>query len=174
MCYYCLCERSLPSPPPLQVRVRGARRPVSEAAAAATEAAATTTTTAAEVRICLGGGCCACVRADDGGGDWRRRCRPSRRRDSSLAVEVAVGYIACHARQTRHARRSSRARTRISSPLRARHHRFPSPPCTTGTRALQRRRRSLARSIAPEPETRTRTRIRTRCRARTRCRTRNP
>ena len=31
---------------------------------------------------------------------------------------------------------------------RARHRRFPSPPCTTGTRALQRRRRSLARSIA--------------------------
>ena len=29
MCYYCLFERSLPSPPPLQVRVRGARRPVS-------------------------------------------------------------------------------------------------------------------------------------------------
>ena len=42
------------SPPPLQVRVRGARRPASEAAA--TVAAATTTTAAAEVRMCRGGG----------------------------------------------------------------------------------------------------------------------
>ena len=86
--------------------------------------------------------------ADDGGGDWRRRCRPSRRRDSSLAVEVAVGYIACQARQKRHTRRSSRTRMRISSPLRARHHCFPPPPRTTGTRTLLRRRRLLDRSIA--------------------------
>ena len=66
----------------------------------------------------------------------------------AVGLGEAVGYIARHACQTRHARRSSRARTRISSPLRARHHRFPSPPRTTGTRALLRRRRSLARSIA--------------------------
>ena len=79
------------------------------------------------------------------------RFRPARaiasgERAAGLLHEV--GYIACHARQTRHARRSSRARTRISSPLRARHHRFPPPPRTTGTRALLRRRRSLDRSIA--------------------------
>ena len=66
----------------------------------------------------------------------------------AVGLGEAVGYIARHACQTRHARRSSRARTRISSPLRARHHRFPSPPRTTGTRALLRRRRSLARSRA--------------------------
>ena len=66
----------------------------------------------------------------------------------AVGLGEAVGYIARHAFQTRHARRSSRARTRISSPLRARHHRFPPPPRTTGTRALLRRRRSLARSIA--------------------------
>ena len=83
MCYYCLCERSLPSPPPLQVRVRGARCPVSEAAAATTEAAATTTTTAAEVRICLGGGVAhACARttaAATGGGGVVRRDVATRR-----------------------------------------------------------------------------------------------
>ena len=66
----------------------------------------------------------------------------------AVGLGEAVGYIARHACQTRHARRSSRARTRISSPLRARHHRFPSPPRTTGTRALLRRRCSLARSRA--------------------------
>ena len=66
----------------------------------------------------------------------------------AVGLGEAVGYIARHACQTRHARRSSRARTRISSPLRARHHRFPSPPRTTGTRALLRRRRSLACSRA--------------------------
>ena len=66
----------------------------------------------------------------------------------AVGLGEAVGYIARHACQTRHARRSSRARTRISSPLRARHHRFSSPPRTTGTRALLRRRRSLARSRA--------------------------
>ena len=63
----------------------------------------------------------------------------------AVGLGEAVGYFARHAYQTRHVRRSSRARTRISSPLRARHHRFPSPPRTTGTRALLRRRRSLAR-----------------------------
>ena len=42
------------SPPPLQVRVRGARRPAS--AAAETAVAATTTTTAAEVRTGVCGG----------------------------------------------------------------------------------------------------------------------
>ena len=66
----------------------------------------------------------------------------------AVGLGEAVGYFARHAYQTRHVRRSSRARTRISSPLRARHHRFPSPPRTTGTRALLRRRRSLARSRA--------------------------
>ena len=87
------------------------------------------------------------ARARCGGG--ARSIARSRARGVALAVEVAVGYIfARHARHTRHARRSSRARTRTSSPLRARHHRFPSPPCTTGTRALLRRRRSLDRPIA--------------------------
>ena len=66
----------------------------------------------------------------------------------AVGLGEAVGYFARHAYQTCHVRRSSRARTRISSPLRARHHRFPSPPRTTGTRALLRRRRSLARSRA--------------------------
>ena len=49
------CER-FPLSPPLQVRVRGARRPASDAAAAETAVAATTTTTAAEVRTCVCGG----------------------------------------------------------------------------------------------------------------------
>ena len=66
----------------------------------------------------------------------------------AVGLGEAVSYIARHACQTRHARRSSRARTRISSPLRARHHRVSPPPRTTGTRVLLRRRRSLARSIA--------------------------
>ena len=68
----------------------------------------------------------------------------------AVGLGEAVGYIARHACQTRHARRSSRARTRISSPLRARHHRFPSPPRTTGTRArcCGGGARSLARSRA--------------------------
>ena len=68
----------------------------------------------------------------------------------AVGLGEAVGYIARRACQTRHARRSSRARTRISSPLRARHHRFPSPPRTTGTRArcCGGGARSLARSRA--------------------------
>ena len=69
----------------LQVRVRGARRPASEAAA--TVAAATTPAAAAEARMCRGGGCCACARAADGGGDRRRRCR---RRDSSSSSSSSV------------------------------------------------------------------------------------
>ena len=44
--------------------------------------------------------------------------------------------------------RVTRARVNVITARRARHRRFPSPPCTTGTRALQRRRRSLAPSIA--------------------------
>ena len=46
------------------------------------------------------------------------------------------------------ASRASRARVNVITAHRARHRRFSSPPCTTGTRALQRRRRSLAPSIA--------------------------
>ena len=92
-------------------------------------------------------------------GVWRLRWR-------WRAVTSPVTRVTRAARHARVCVRRHRASC-ASSP-------FPSPPCTTGTRALQRRRRSLARSIAPEPETRTRTRIRTRCRARTRCRTRNP
>ena len=88
------------------------------------------------------------ARARFGGGS--RSIARSRARCVALAVEAAVSYIARHARQTLHARRSTRARTRTSSPLRARHHRFPfPPPRTTGTRALlRRRRRSLDRPIA--------------------------
>ena len=44
--------------------------------------------------------------------------------------------------------RVTRARVNVITARRARHHRFSFPPCTTGTRALQRRRRSLAPSIA--------------------------
>ena len=44
--------------------------------------------------------------------------------------------------------RVTRARVNVITAHRARHRRFSSPPCTTGTRALQRRRRSLAPSIA--------------------------
>ena len=82
-----------------------------------------------------------------GGGGGARSLGRSRARGVALvmAVGVAVGYTEHHAR---HARRASRGRTRTSSPLRARHHRLPPPPRTTGTRALLRRRRSLARSIA--------------------------
>ena len=105
---------------------------------------------------CGGGGARSLDRAR---GVWRLRWR-------WRAVTSPVTRVTRAARHARVRVRRHRA-SRASSP-------FPSPPCTTGTRALQRRRRSLARSIAPEPETRTRTRtrIRTRCRARTR--TRNP
>ena len=44
--------------------------------------------------------------------------------------------------------RVTRARVNVITARRARHRRFSFPPCTTGTRALQRRRRSLAPSIA--------------------------
>ena len=82
-----------------------------------------------------------------GGGGGARSLGRSRARGVALvmAVGVAVGYTEHHAR---HARRASRGRTRTSSPLRARHHRLPSPPRTTGTRALRRRRRSLDRAHA--------------------------
>ena len=88
------------------------------------------------------------MRARGSGGGAVSFARSARAEAEAVGLGEAVGYIARHACQTRHARRSSRARTRISSPLRARHHRFPSPPRTTGTRALLRRRCSLARSRA--------------------------
>ena len=91
--------------------------------------------------------CHPCARGSGGGAVSFARTL-ARAEAEAVGLGEAVGYIARHARQTRHARRSSRARTRVSSPLRARHHRFPSPPCTTGTRALLRRRCSLARSRA--------------------------
>jgi hypothetical protein len=93
----------LSSPSPLQVRVRGAWRPASEAAA--TVAAATTTTAAAEVRMCRGGGgCCACARAADGGGDRGRRCR--RRDSSSSSSSVGSGQwsVCVRSRRARDAR----------------------------------------------------------------------
>ena len=55
---------------------------------------------------------------------------------SFLSLLRAFSLNVIKRNQTRHACSSSRARTRISSPLRAGHHRFPSPPRTTGTRAL--------------------------------------
>ena len=88
------------------------------------------------------------ARGGSGGGAVSFARLLARAEAEAVGLGEAVGYIARHACQTCHARRSSRARTRISSPLRARHRRFPSSPRTTGTRALLRRRRSLARSIA--------------------------
>ena len=79
------------------------------------------------------------TRAHCGGGGARSLAR-SRARCVAVAVEVAGGYIARHAR---YARRASRACT-YSSPRIARVIAVFVPPCTTGTRALQRRRRSLA------------------------------
>ena len=66
-------------------------------------------------------------RARCGGGGSVRLHRPSRALCAPRAKRVNAYVITAH---------------------RARHHRFPSPPCTTGTPALQRRRRSLAHSIA--------------------------
>ena len=63
----------------------------------------------------------------------------------AMAVEVAVG---CTAYDMRHSRCASLSRTRVIIARRARHHRFPFPLRTTGTRAWRLRRRSLARSIA--------------------------
>ena len=61
------------------------------------------------------------------GGGGRRLHRPSRALRAPCVTRMYAYVITAH---------------------RARHRRFPFPPCTTGTRALQRRRRSLARSIA--------------------------
>ena len=81
--------------------------------------------------------------------------RALRRRRRSLARSIARarcgggGSVRLH-RPSRALRapRVTRAHAYVITAHRARHHRFPFPPCTTGTRALQRRRRSLARSIA--------------------------
>ena len=62
-----------------------------------------------------------------GGGGGGRLHRPSRALRAPRVTRVYAYVITAH---------------------RARHHRFPSPPRTTGTRALLRRRRSLARSRA--------------------------
>ena len=79
--------------------------------------------------------------------------RALRRRRLSLARSIARarcgggGSVRLH-RPSRALRapRVTRARAYVIAAHRARHRRFPSPPCTTGTRALQRRRRSLARA----------------------------
>ena len=78
--------------------------------------------------------------------------RALRRRRRSLARSIARarcgsgGSVWLH-RPSRAlcAPRVTGAYTYVITAHRARHHRFPPPPCTTGTRALQRRRRSLAR-----------------------------
>ena len=62
-----------------------------------------------------------------GGGGSVRIHRPSRALRASRVTRAYAYAITAH---------------------RAHHQRFSFPPCTTGTRALQRRRRSLARSIA--------------------------
>ena len=67
------------------------------------------------------------ARCGGGGGGGGRLRRPSRALRAPRVTRVYAYVITAH---------------------RARHRRFPSPPCTTGTRALQRRRRSLAPSIA--------------------------
>jgi hypothetical protein len=73
---------------------------------------------------------------------------PLRVRD---ACDANVRVIARRLRRLSRALRAPRV-TRVYAYVitahRARHHRFPSPPRTTGTRALLRRRRSLARSRA--------------------------
>ena len=83
--------------------------------------------------------------------------RALRRRRRSLARSIARavcggcggggGRLHRPSRALR-APRVTRAHAYVITAHRARHHRFPFPPCTTGTRALQRRRRCLVRSLA--------------------------
>jgi len=65
----------------------------------------------------------------------RRSLARSRAEAEAVGLGVAFSYTARHARHARARERHHRA-SRASSP-------FFVPPCTTGTRALQRRRRSL-------------------------------
>ena len=68
----------------------------------------------------------------------------SRARDVTSRVVVSISLLRCLLR----APRVTRVYAYVITAHRARHHRFPPPPRTTGTRALLRRRRSLARSRA--------------------------
>ena len=82
------------------------------------------------------------TRAHCGGGGARSL---DRARALVVAVEVAFGYTACHAR---YARRASRARTRTSSPCIARVITVFRSPSTHACARCALRRRSLARSLA--------------------------
>ena len=88
------CER-FPLSPPLQVRVREARRPATEAAAAETAVAATTTTT--EVRTGVCGGVLRMhargwmTAAATGGGGVRRDVATARRRRNCPSTRSPVG-----------------------------------------------------------------------------------
>ena len=70
-------------------------------------------------------------------------CSLARSRARARAVRLRCGRSHRPSRALR-APRVTRALAYVITAHRARHRRFPSPPCTTGTRALQRRRRSLA------------------------------
>ena len=94
------CERFPLSPPPLQVRVRGARRPASATSASAAATAAATTTTA-EVSVGVG---VARARAD---GAWRPAAAVS---TSRLVVVVVSGQWSVVSGQWSVCVRSRRAR----------------------------------------------------------------